>query len=99
MPDKKKLDDLIAKGNKPQELQRGKGMSLSTNKPIEDALTHNRTTAYVRISRGYKLREDLVKECKRIALEDDRNLYEVMDDALEQYIERWKAAQTKPKEV
>jgi hypothetical protein len=46
-----------------------------------------------RINRGYALREDLVKACKRIALEDDRNLYEVMEEALEQYITRWKEAQ------
>jgi len=46
-----------------------------------------------RINRGYALREDLIKACKRIALEEDRNLYEVMEEALEQYVTRWKAEQ------
>jgi len=45
-----------------------------------------------RVSRGYKLREDLVKACKRVALDEDRKLYEVMEDALEQYLQRHKEA-------
>lgn len=61
----------------------------------ESAETQKRTIAETqkRINRGYALREDLIKGCKRIALEDDRNLYEVMEEALEQYIVRWKEAQ------
>ena len=61
-----------------------------------NAQTHQRTNANdepKRVNRGYKLREDLVKACKRIALDEDRLLYEVMEEALEQYIER-KATQT-----
>jgi hypothetical protein len=41
-----------------------------------------------RVSRGYKLRVDLVKACKRLALEEDRNLYEIMEEALEDYLSR-----------
>jgi hypothetical protein len=62
----------------------------------EDALVHSGTSAQVqknesaqvRQSRGYKIRDDLVKECKRIALEEDRKLYQVMEEALEEYIQR-----------
>lgn len=39
-----------------------------------------------RINRGYQLREDLVKALKRVALDEDRNLYEVMEEAFEQYL-------------
>ncbi len=39
-----------------------------------------------RVNRGYKLREDLIKACKRIALEEDRKLYEVMEEALATYV-------------
>ncbi len=56
-----------------------------------NAITHNRTNAVEepkRINRGYKLREDLIKACKRIALDEDRHLYEVMETALEEYISR-----------
>ncbi|MBA2680074.1 MAG: hypothetical protein H0U76_16965 [Ktedonobacteraceae bacterium] len=42
----------------------------------------------VRVNRGYKLREDLIKECKRIAIDDEKHLYDVMEEALVQYIER-----------
>ncbi len=47
--------------------------------------------ARARINRGYALREDLVKELKRVALDEDRKLYEVMDEALEQYLARRRA--------
>ncbi len=39
-----------------------------------------------RVNRGYKLREDLIKGCKRIAVEEDRKLYEVMEEALSRYL-------------
>ena len=41
-----------------------------------------------RVNRGYKLREDLIKELKLIAVYEDRNLYQVMEEAIEQYLER-----------
>jgi hypothetical protein len=61
------------------------------------AESHQRTNAtavtladlpvrHKRVNRGYKLREDLIKACKRIALEEDRKLYEVMEEALALYL-------------
>jgi hypothetical protein len=61
------------------------------------AESHQRTSAtsvsladlpvrHKRVNRGYKLREDLIKACKRIALEEDRKLYEVMEEALAMYL-------------
>jgi hypothetical protein len=41
-----------------------------------------------RVNRGYKLREDLIKACKHIALDQERKLYEVMEDALAEYVKR-----------
>ncbi len=104
MAGKKDLSALLGvEGAKPA-LRRGQGMRLSTDlvdspeDPIsaqthegENALSHQRTSAkneLVRVNRGYKLREDLIKACKRIALEEDRHLYGVMEEALEAYLER-----------
>jgi hypothetical protein len=69
-------------------IRKGKGLQLST-----DAKTQQRINAqsHERVNRGYKLREDLIKECKRIALDENRNLYEVMEQALSEFIERQKA--------
>ncbi len=57
-----------------------------------NAQTHNRTSAKPRqpprVNRGYALREDYVKQLKRIAVEEDRKLYEVMEEALAQYLAR-----------
>lgn len=58
----------------------------------ENAQPHDRTSAKShqpsRVNRGYALREDYVKQLKRIAVEEDRKLYEVMEEALAQYLER-----------
>ena len=60
----------------------------------QGAQSHHRTSAIshraglMRVNRGYKLREDLIKSCKRLALETDRPLYEVMEEALEEYLAR-----------
>lgn len=50
--------------------------------------TKVKTSSPERIARGYKFREDLIKQCKQIALDDNKKLYEVMEEALEEYIER-----------
>lgn len=55
-----------------------------------NAKSHKRITAIAhtskRVNRGYMLREDLIKELKLIAVNEDRNLYEVMEEALEQFL-------------
>ncbi len=50
------------------------------------------TAVIKRTSQGQRLRVDLMREMKRIAFEDERKLYEVMEEAMEQYIERRRAA-------
>jgi hypothetical protein len=41
-----------------------------------------------RVNRGYKLREDLIRRYKQLALDRDQHLYEVMETALEEYLDR-----------
>ncbi len=80
-------------------IQRGKPLELSTETPTiadtgDSAKTHHRTIApseqIKRVNRGYKLREDLIKDCKRLALDTNRMLYEVMEAALTDYLEEQK---------
>jgi hypothetical protein len=57
----------------------------------ENAVSQKRNTAETqsspkRVNRGYMLREDLIKAFKRLAVDEDRKLYEVMEEALEQYL-------------
>jgi len=81
-------------------IQKGKPLGLSTDES-DSAQSHNRTIAPAqqkaegpkRTKRGYALRDDLVKACKQIALDNDRLLYEVMEEAIEQYLERQKGGQ------
>jgi hypothetical protein len=44
-----------------------------------------------RINRGYMLREDLIKALKKLAVDTDKKLYEVMEEAIEEYLERHKS--------
>lgn len=80
---------------KPKPIKKGGPLELSTTTPDETekgdiAQMRERTIAqsHNRVNRGYKLREDLIKQCRRLALEQDRKLYEVMEDALAEYLER-----------
>ncbi len=102
MAGKKDLSILLSAESAKPALRRGQGMRLSTDaagseeepknaqtQEGEFAQSHERTNAKdepLRVNRGYKLREDLIKACKRIALEEDRHLYEVMEQALEEYL-------------
>ena len=58
------------------------------------AKSHNRTITESqpgeqrRVNRGYMLREDLILACKQAALSDGRKLYEVMEEALAEYLSR-----------
>jgi hypothetical protein len=45
-----------------------------------------------RIRRGYSLRKDLLRECKRIAFEEDRAINEVIEEGLQMVIESHKNA-------
>lgn len=40
-----------------------------------------------RVNRGYKLREDLITALKHCAIEEKRKFYEVMESAIEEYLE------------
>src|SRR5438105_4513587 len=102
----KKLTDML---NTPT-IQKGKPLGLSTDEG-DSAQSHNRTIAPTqqlkpsapkRTKRGYAFREDLVKACKQIALNTDRLLYEVMEEALIRYLEgdpRLAALETEVKQL
>jgi hypothetical protein len=89
--DKDKLSQLL--GNDPSKpaIRRGQGVRLSIDPEQQTAAPVNERRIAVpeikRVNRGYTLREDYVKALKRIALDDGRKLYEVMDEALAAYIQ------------
>jgi hypothetical protein len=63
----------------------------SENAGVQERRNAEVSKEWKRVNRGYMLREDLIKSIKRLALEEDRKLYEVMEEALEEYLERRKA--------
>jgi len=56
--------------------------------------SHNRTFAQshshtiVRVNRGYRLREDIIKDMKNVAITSNKKLYEVMEDAMLDYLKK-----------
>ncbi len=67
--------------------------TIAASQNSEIAQSQKRTIAETRnepkrVNRGYMLREDLIKGFKRLAVEEDRKLYEVMEEALEEYLAR-----------
>ncbi len=89
--DKNKLSQLLGNESSKPAIRRGQGVRLSTDleQPVEPSAAERRVMVpeIKRVNRGYTLREDYIKALKRIALEDGRKLYEVMDEALAAYIQ------------
>ena len=87
MSSKKDLSNLLS-GNQPKKpvIKRGQGLGLSTTaEAIEQELKPPKPKVK-RVNRGYKLREDLIIACKKIALDEGLHLYQVMEEALLQYV-------------
>jgi hypothetical protein len=59
-----------------------------------DEKSHKRTFAQshqntiVRINRGYRLREDIIKDMKNLAIDSNKKLYEVMEEAMVDYLKK-----------
>lgn len=74
----------------------GEGGTDALSQNLINAESHSRISAHAqertsasmakRVNRGYALREDLVKALKRVALEEDRTLYDVMEEAMTMYL-------------
>ncbi len=102
MPGRKDMNELLATTpSKRPDLRRGPGYRLSTEAeeapPAPEAvssgnLENQKSTSepqeptVVRVKLGYKVREDLLKQIKRVAFDDDRFVYEIMEDAFEAYL-------------
>jgi hypothetical protein len=97
MADKNKLAAGLGQAPSKPIIRRGQGVRLSTDQAEETTQEQERTTAQThhrtiapekiqRVNRGYKLREDIIKACKTLANDTDRNLYEVMETALIDYL-------------
>ena|SRR5713226_6644427 len=93
---KNNLNDLLDNRSK-GAIKRGRGVQLSTEQPqepLKSALVHKSTSAptpvknNTRPSKGYKIRTDIARECKSLALEKSRPLYEIMEEALLEYLQK-----------
>jgi len=92
---KDKLNNLLNNQPPKPEIRRGVGYKLSTDENAqtqesEITLSHNNTSVKPitpeRVTRGYRFREDLIDTYKMRALKTKRKLYQVMEEALEEYL-------------
>ncbi len=100
---RKKLAGLLRQPPQQAPLRKGRGYELSVEQPnsSQDETAGNpeiQKTVKLegaapkaeRVKLGDLIRKDLLKACKQIATEEDRFRYQVIEEALEQYIERRK---------
>jgi len=79
----------------PEAASQDRTIAASQNSEI--AASQKRTNAETqqkpkRVNRGYMLREDLIRDMRVLAVREGRNLYEVMEEAFEAYLERHRQA-------
>jgi hypothetical protein len=60
----------------------------------ENHTTRSQQVPFTRVKTNIQLRQDYFKGIKKIAVDEDRNIYEVLEDAMAQYLER--RQQSKP---
>jgi hypothetical protein len=75
------LYDVPKENEQPQE---GETQEKSHNRTF--AQSHQNTI--VRVNRGYKLREDIIKDMKNLATNSNKKLYEVMEEAMVDYLKK-----------
>jgi hypothetical protein len=84
--------DPSAPADQPSEGVAAAALSARAEQPSEAvALPDPNTLKPERKQRKLLLRKDLLKQCKRIARAQDRKLYQVVESALEEYIQRYGA--------
>jgi hypothetical protein len=101
MADKTKLANLLS-GEEPIKKGRGyqlstaqpaavqpsaqeEGPSVETSRNLETK-NSRKEEAVKRRKLGYEIREDLIRQCKQVALDRDRKIYEVIEEALVEYL-------------
>ncbi len=83
-------EDSVAPGT-PEETQKRRNAETQKRRNAETpnpAQQDAVSPPFKRVNRGYQLREDLIKQLRRIALDEDRTLYAVMEEAFEEYVAR-----------
>ena len=101
MADKNKLANMLS-GEEPIRKGRGYQLSTVTPakeqpeiqeeaqslEPSRNLETKNsrKEAGVKRRKLGYEIREDLIRQCKQVALDEDRKIYEVIEEALVAYL-------------
>ncbi len=96
MADKKKLERYLPDTPAQPAIRRGQGLQLTTEIAAQEEAENSRNreiekrrkveNKVPRQKPGYEIRTDLLKAVKRLALEEDRFNYEIIEEALEQYL-------------
>ncbi len=103
MADKKKLGEMLPDEPVKPIIRRGQGIRFSTDTPLAspvDQLANDeeieksrkvekeKTIKVEREKPGYAIRKDLLLAAKRLAVDEDRFNYDVIEEALEEYLKK-----------
>jgi hypothetical protein len=56
--------------------------------------TRKQASPFSRVKTNYEIRHDYVRALKRIAVDEERKIYEVMEEAIAEYLERRQESKT-----
>lgn len=97
MADKKTLGALLP-DDAVKPIRRGQGMRLTTDADmqeeiekstkVEAEISTEKLSKVERRKPGYEIRTDLLRAAKKLAIDEDRFNYEIVEDALEEYLKK-----------
>jgi len=94
MADKRKLGAMVDDDEPKPVFRRGQGMRLSTDPEVQEEIEKSinvETEKPPKVPRrkpGYEIRIDLLNEAKKLAVDEGRFNYEIVEDALEDYLKK-----------
>jgi hypothetical protein len=73
--------------NQPDQPVGDQVMKSDTTEEIKTS--RNQEKSFPRIKTNYEIRQDYVQALKRVAVDESRKIYEVLDEAIAEYLERY----------
>ncbi len=98
MADKRKLEAMVSDDEPKPTYRRGQGMRFSTDPGVQEEIEKSSKVEkekyaeekpkVLRRKPGYEIRIDLLNEAKKLAVDEGRFNYEIVEDALEDYLKK-----------
>ncbi len=85
---KNQAEQLVPPAERPLPSTHTHQEEILESRNIETKKSRKQERITPRIKTNYEIRQDYVHAMKRVALDDGRKIYEVLEEAIEQYLEQ-----------